>query len=148
MARIELNRGFEKYGIKILTGEACAYSQRLLCDVNDDGKKLLDDYFSVTINFPSNWNSKVNDMPATGSIMLPSRGDFWHYLGMFVMWHVEKVDIVIDERDVLIGLKEGDEYYEEYLKLYGGTDYIRRNPNYGQPQRNGRNVHAMTGRST
>ena len=60
------------YGINCLTGEACAYSIRLLCDLNEDGVKLLNDFYGGNIKFSekSNWNQKVNNKPAVASIML------------------------------------------------------------------------------
>lgn len=58
-------------GIAALTGEACAYSQRLLCDVNADGLALLEDFFGAPgLTLAPPWNSSVNDKPSVGSIML------------------------------------------------------------------------------
>ena len=66
-----------EFGINYLTGEACAYSMRLLCDVNEEGKRTLEAFFggTVTIAEGSNWNSEVNGSEAIGSVLL-SRGIF------------------------------------------------------------------------
>jgi hypothetical protein len=61
-------------GINPLTGEACAYMMRILCDVNESGVDLLCDYFGIP-NYPkaalaANWNSTVGNSPAVASIML------------------------------------------------------------------------------
>lgn len=67
------------YGIDALTGEACALSNRLLCDLNEEGKDHiisflgLDEMGAASPNvFAPNWNSG-RDMatPAVASIMLP-----------------------------------------------------------------------------
>lgn len=65
----------EEYGINALTGEACGYAMRLLCDLNEDGKKLMVNFFGGNIEFRenSNWNSKVNGKEAIASIMLTRR---------------------------------------------------------------------------
>jgi hypothetical protein len=37
------------FGINALTGEACAVGKRLLCDVNDQGRKLLCSIFGFAV---------------------------------------------------------------------------------------------------
>ena len=61
------------YGINFLTGEACAVGKRLLCDVNDQGRKLICSVFGLPSNttFAENWNSSVNGEPSIGSIFFP-----------------------------------------------------------------------------
>lgn len=59
------------FGINRLTGEACAFGRRILCDLNEDGRDLLADFFSISPNaFYENWNTKVGRKPAIASIML------------------------------------------------------------------------------
>ena len=61
------------YGINFLTGEACAVGKRLLCDVNEQGRKLICSILGLPINTPfaENWNSQVNGEDSVGSIFLP-----------------------------------------------------------------------------
>ena len=61
------------YGINFLTGEACAVGKRLLCDVNEQGRKLICSIVGLPINTPfaENWNSQVNGEDSVGSIFLP-----------------------------------------------------------------------------
>ena len=61
------------YGINLLTGEACAVGKRYLCDVSEQGRKLLCSIFGLplTTQFSDNWNSHVNGEPSIGSIFLP-----------------------------------------------------------------------------
>ncbi len=48
-----------RYGINSLTGEACPYSQRVLCDLTPRGKKIVFDLLGIppTIPLSENWNS-------------------------------------------------------------------------------------------
>jgi hypothetical protein len=59
----------QQLGLNVLTGEACKFAQRLLCDVNEDGAALMLDYLGVAM-LGKNWNSTVNGKPAVGSVML------------------------------------------------------------------------------
>jgi len=63
----------QHFGINFLTGEACAVGKRLLCDVNNQGRKLLCSIFGLPSNttLAENWNSQVNGDDAIGSIFLP-----------------------------------------------------------------------------
>ena len=58
----------KEFGIIPLTGEACAISCRLLCDLTPVGEKLVRSFFSLPCDSPLHpaWNSE-----GTRSIMLP-----------------------------------------------------------------------------
>lgn len=64
-------------GINPLTGEACAFSMRILCDVNDKGAELVKDFLGLPVGtkLADAWNREVNCYPAIGSIMV-ERGLF------------------------------------------------------------------------
>lgn len=93
----------QRYGINSLTGEACSYSQRLLCDLNEKGVDLVREYFGLMIvlnpqvQFARNWNTQVNGSPAIASIMLP-RGIFGD-LAKFILFHIEKCDMACWRQD-------------------------------------------------
>ena len=55
------------YGIDCLTGEACGISARALCDLTEDGQKLVREFLGLPYNAPfaPAWNS------AAGSCFLP-----------------------------------------------------------------------------
>lgn len=57
-----------EFGIRALTGEACALSCRLLCDLTDQGQSLIREFMGLPhdAKFTDNWNSG-----ATGSCFLP-----------------------------------------------------------------------------
>jgi hypothetical protein len=52
-------KDLEQYGIFPLTGEACAISARLLCDLNKNGEKLIKEFLGIPQNatLADNWNS-------------------------------------------------------------------------------------------
>lgn len=146
---------FEKYGVSILTGEACAYGHRLLCDLNEEGVQLLSDYLGIQPTaFYKNWNSKVNNKPAVASIML-SR-DVFQDLAKFILLHVERVTYLLDHNDSEVHGSSGwsgydDEALEQYSYLQQlrqeGKIYINWSVQCKQPQVNGRNVHGFSGRA-
>ena len=49
----------EQFGVNPLTGEACKFSQRILCDLTEEGKKLVQSFLGVNgvLEFEKNWNS-------------------------------------------------------------------------------------------
>ena len=56
-------------GLNFLTGEACAYGMRWLCDLNEEGVKNVTAFFKAAPT-QDNWNTWVNDLPAVKSIMI------------------------------------------------------------------------------
>jgi hypothetical protein len=60
-------------GIHALTGEACGWSLRLLCDVTARGKQVVERFLggNVTIAAESNWNGGSDGEEHVGSVMLP-----------------------------------------------------------------------------
>ncbi len=141
-------RDLEKYGINPLTGEACAYSLRILCDVNQSGKELLERYFgnTITINPGSNWNSEVNKEPAIGSVMLPH--EFLKPLATFILFHIEHCFAIIDQAGSgLYGVSEAD--LAQYLEYMPNGLNFRRNYQYqSDPSvvQGDRNIHQMSGK--
>lgn len=62
------------FGINRLTGEACAFSMRMLCDLSEKGVELMAEYYGLPRYpkpaFAENMNSKVGDDPAVASCMI------------------------------------------------------------------------------
>lgn len=139
-----------QFGIEVLTGEACAYSQRLLCDLNEDGALSLSAYLGLKLDaFQSNWNSTVNGKPAIGSVML-HRNSFKD-LTTFLMFNAEKCNIVHIRDGAIFGYKECVDYWkdEKFLKYLNESGEIIRNyaMQSSAPSVDGRNVHQMSGRA-
>ena len=86
MRQIRSFEDLEQFGIHALTGEACGFSMRLLCDVTEQGKNLVEKYFGGTIEIrkDSNMNSGRGGPPHVGSVMLP-RQDFVQQFGIFCL---------------------------------------------------------------
>jgi hypothetical protein len=132
-------------GIKPLTGEACKYSQRLLCDVNADGLVLLAEFLGVPqLTLEDPYNSTVNSKPSVGSIMLAR--SMWEPLAEFVLAQMNALAILYVENRVSAGLFSQD-YVERYAALGSPSHDIRRLPGASlAPSVGSRNVHAATGR--
>lgn len=73
----------EAYGIILLTGESCAYQYRLLCDVTQAGRKLIQQLFDLPgeLGLAENWNGDGEGR--AGSIMLPR--DMFTPLAVFAL---------------------------------------------------------------
>lgn len=62
----------EKFGVIMLTGESCGYAMRLLCDLTEKGKLLIEKFLGGTVSIKpdSNWNGGKKDDPHVGSVLL------------------------------------------------------------------------------
>jgi hypothetical protein len=58
-----------EYGIDVLTGEACSLMYRILCDLTQNGKRIVERCLSVQIQ-SENWNHGSDQDPHIASIML------------------------------------------------------------------------------
>lgn len=148
-------RDLEQYGINSLTGEACAYGMRQLCDLNASGVRLMNAFlglrFGNTAGYADNWNSTVNGDKAIASIMLPR--EMLEPLSKFILFGTEKCDVVVNKGHGggLVGytnkeLAEFDHTPESVGVLYAGQVYR----NHANPtvSTGGRNTHQMSGRTT
>jgi len=138
------------FGINPLTGEACAYSMRLLCDLSADGEELVAGFLGLrdTTSFPANWNSMVGEKDSVGSVML-TRSTLKELM-YFALFNVEKCDVVIGTLDgSVIGLSVKDTYYQGYLDLAAASPekYTVQRNNATASAQGGRNEHQFTGRT-
>ena len=135
--------GLEQFGILSLTGEACAFSQRMLCDVNTDGADLLADFWGLPlVNLAEPMNSRVAGKPSCGSVMLARSG--WRAIAEFALFKSGALARFEREDGTLVGLYTQD-YVDRYAEL--GTNLVR---NYALttsiPHVGSRNIHQATGR--
>lgn len=140
----------KQLGIGCLTGESCAFSMRILCDVNEDGKELLADFFGMSdIQLEKNWNSYVGDKPAIGSIMLVH--DVVEKIAQFAFFRAGAIAVVVGLGEVTPVFEQSLlDRYVDTMKQYPSTERsIRRNPKaYAMGAAVGsRNVHAFSGRA-
>lgn len=111
------------FGIQPLTGEACVFNERVLCDVSLKGKELLKDYFGLLdleLNDPM--NSFVGADRSEGSLML-SRAVLAD-IGLFALMHAGALAVIRHADGTLQGIADS-----AYLSAYEQAGYpVRRNP--------------------
>jgi hypothetical protein len=78
------------YGIRYLTGERDPYGIRLLVDLTEEGKELLEGFFCAELKCGENWNSG-----AVASIMLPR--DLFKSLVEYIVFYIEGMKYLIDQ---------------------------------------------------
>ena len=138
--------GLRRYGINPLTGEACPFSQRVLCDLTPRGKKIFFDLLGIppTIPLSENWNSG-----SSFSLMIP-RSLLAHDLPIWCLIDSGCDDIIVS-RDGIFGgdTTDTDEEWEGYYELLVQWE---KNPlrvrSTSGPRQGTRMVHAMSGRSS
>lgn len=143
----------EHFGIKVLTGESCAYNMRLLCDVNEDGRLAMVDFLALPVDsvFASPWNSQVSEKPSVGSIML--HRDALPALAEFMLRRAgAKALVRLSSSGAVVGLftdKRVEEYEQLLRDLPNSTHnwQVQRIVGSVQPCVGSRNVHAATGRA-
>jgi len=131
-----------EFGIVPLTGEACGLSYRLLCDVTERGKRLLEKAMGVDeIKLADNWNND-DKSPHVGSIMLPN--SVIPFIGIFALLERGCREVWIDKQDSLFGIEatDSDEAVESFKKYHEGL--LRRYSFEGTA--GDRNQHVMSGR--
>jgi hypothetical protein len=144
----------EQFGINALTGEACAYSMRVLCDLNADGAVLVADWLGLLdpcpphaggktpFPFAPNWNSTVDGKPAIGSVMLDR--DCLERLAVFACFRTGALAVATATGAVVpIEDEETLGRYGEYVEQHRSAR-LYRNPH---PGAGSRNVHMFTGRN-
>lgn len=140
-----------QFGINALTSEACSFGLRILCDVNEAGKQLLEEFFSfANLELSANWNSTVDGVPAVGSIMLSRSITF--DLAQFALFRAGALSIVSYPDSVTGVFEEAlDQRYEAMLASESAPKEARliRNPRRfsSAPAVGSRNVHAASGRA-
>ena len=144
MKEITNARDLEQYGITRLTGEACPYSMRVLCDLDQRGRDFVESFFSCKQPYEA-WKGGV------ASVMLPH--SCWNDLAAFclLMDGCELVaQVKLPGRDPYIvggAAEEVNAYLNEYGSDIPPRDIRRFAPiGGGQATVRGRCVHTMSGR--
>ena len=130
-----------QFGINVLTGEACAYNLRLLCDVSEEGREAALEWLGLPhdTKLAAPWNSTVDGRPAVGSIMLDRNA--WERVGQFLLFRAGALAIAhIGVPSGIIGI-----FNDVRLQQYANSKFSLTR-NYAHNAVRGRNVHAMTGR--
>jgi hypothetical protein len=103
MIHVSNIQALEQFGVNPLTGEACAFAMRVLCDLNAEGAALLQEFLGIpAATFPESWNSRVNGQPAVASIMLT-----WECLpslARFALWRRRDIAVIVGVKNGGIGM--------------------------------------------
>jgi hypothetical protein len=148
--QIDCWQHLEQFGIRYLTGEACAYSMRGLCDLTEKGRDLMTDYLGLPpdVTFLPSWNPRIGDELTVASIMLhPSQ---LLSIGEFAMRRNGALAIMMRNKRTLVGL-----FTEAKVATY--EEFIKENPEMAKiwqlwrcrsvgPSVGSRNVHQFSGR--
>lgn len=128
-----------QFGINVLTGESCALSRRLLCDVTQEGKDLIIKALGVQdIELAQDWNGGN----AIGSILLER--ETLETCGVLALLE-EYQEVWVNERGHIHGFTEENLLRYEENKEHLDMDKWRKYRKFGR-QVGGRNVHQMSGR--
>lgn len=137
-----------QFGINVLTGEACKFGMRLLCDLSEEGADLVRRFFGAPDMdcFPPNWN---NYMPHGGqpvaSVLLPR--SVMHDLMVFALFTVDGCsEVILCPGRSIVGVLKTDEYRTRYLELaQNDSRYtVMTHPSNGSDDRNN---HLFSGRT-
>jgi len=125
------------YGINVLTGEACSLMYRLLCDVTERGKHVIEKCLSCELKPPENWNSG-----AIGSVMLAP--EMLVPIAVFALLEDDCREVYLIDNAV-VGIEQGDAEEDVAHLLAIHQDRVRRRFAYHGPHQD-RNQHQMSGR--
>ena len=129
----------EQFGIIMLTGEACSLMYRLLCDLTDRGKRVVERCLSVQIA-SENWNNGATDDPHVASVMLTH--EMLVPLAVFALLDAGCREVWITDRAAIgVELDDTDEDVERMKCVLKP----RRRFAYHGPHED-RNLHQMNGR--
>lgn len=159
MLHIDSTSDLQQFGINVLTGEACSYGLRLLCDLTEDGVNLVSAFLGGIdrgatddppgFPFPKNWNSG-----AVASVML-TRNVLFGELAVFALFRAGCSLVVRGPDGSVTGVFPHE---HRALEMYDAIRYapdesreyyfhVNRSLRTRQPSADGRNEHTFTGRT-
>jgi len=144
MKRIDCWNDLTPFGIEILTGEACGLSYRYLCDVTENGRKVLSVAFGIPeFALAEPWNSGPEADRHVGSIMLAN--SMLAPIGVFALLENGCSEVLLFKSGIMLGIEPADppdnvKFWEENFK----PDLARKFSYRGTA--GSRNRHAMSGR--
>lgn len=121
--------GAVRYGVNPLTGEACNFGMRLLCDVSERGKRNLELFMGVAaLTLNGNANSYVGAEESVGSIFL-THSTLWEFIAFCAL--AEGYEYVIPcqpEHHGVYAYSLVSDRYWEYHRDLGDKYRLLRNP--------------------
>ena len=136
----------EKFGVVLLTGEACGLGYRLLCDLTESGRRIVQKCLSLAHGFAGEaWNRGSEDDPHVGSIMLTT--EMRVPLGVFALLESGCTEVWLYQNGSLLGVEKDDppDLVERSRKM--APESLVRTFGY-RGTAGDRNVHMMSGRVT
>lgn len=108
--------GLEEFGVVVLTGEACSLMYRVLCDLTQQGKNIVEKCLSVQIRSEP-WNSGSKERPHVASIMVTQ--DMIVPLAVFALlesgcrevWTTNLIAIGVEPQDTDVDVERMKEVY-------------------------------------
>jgi len=91
---------FRDYGLTPLTGEACGLMYRILFDVTEQGKKIIDKCFDVKVQLAKPWNNGAGSIMLSREMMIP--------LGIFALLETGCKEVWV-RNDCVLGTEDGDD---------------------------------------
>ena len=133
-----------QYGLIPLTGEACGLMYRILFDVTESGKRILEKALAISeLGLNENWNRGSDDDPHVGSIMMAH--EFLPFVGIFALLEDGCPEVWLTKGDGLVGIEVSDAVEDiERFRRYHARDLVRRFAYSGTA--GDRNRHTMSGR--
>lgn len=141
MKRIDNLHELRPYGVDVLTGESDLHCYRVLCDLSERGKRIIERVLDVQLTLHDPWNSGTKDEPSVGSLLIPY--EFVPCIAAFALLsdcNVTEVFLLKDGSALGFGVEDVDTK-EWHRKHYEGQ--IRK-VFYARSE--DRNLHVFTGR--
>jgi hypothetical protein len=144
MRKIDCWDDLTKFGIEILTGEACGLGYRYLCDVTERGRTILAKAFGIpSFTLADPWNRGLETDPAVGSIMLTQ--SMLVPIGIFALLESGCREVWLYQNGSLLGIDPSDcaDQVQVWEKMAAGA--LMRRFRYAGTAGD-RNIHQFTGR--
>lgn len=143
MKRIQNWNDLRPYGLHLLSGESCGLTYRRLCDVTEQGKRVLEKCLSCELRLSERWDRGAPEEPHVGSIMLAPQ--MLAPLGVFALLEAGCTEVWLYTNGSLLGIESDDapDLIERCRKL--APEALARTFRYGGTASD-HNVHVMSGR--
>ena len=141
MKVIQCWNDLQPFGIVLLTGESCGLMYRILFDLTEQGKKVVEKCLGCKLDLADAWNPGSKDDPHVGSILF-SR-EMLIPIGIFALLESGCTEVWLS-KDRLFGVEPRDDK-DSLERLKKREDGMRRFAYQGTA--GDRNVHVFTGRT-
>ena len=118
--------GMQPYGIVPLTSEPDGLKYRIVCDVTEKGKRLLEKALGMAeAQLEMNWDYGTNEEQHVGSVMLSP--EILVIIGVYALLDDGCHEVWTTKSYGLVGIQQGDSQQAvDNLQLYYGHDLVQR----------------------